>query len=217
MADRERAAVVRVVLVDDHPALRQGTAAILDADAGMEVVGATGEGAAAIRLVEELRPDVLLLDVRLPDLSGVEVARRVRAAHPAVAVLVLTGYEDASYVRALLALGVGGYLGKSASGEEIVAAVRAVAAGRTVLVSAAARGALGEQAPTLTDREAEVLRLLATGRRNAEIAEALTVSLRTVEFHVGNVLSKLGARSRTDAIRKARRQGLVGAENDGDV
>jgi DNA-binding NarL/FixJ family response regulator len=203
-----------VVLVDDHPAVRHGTGAILDESPGIRVVGAAGDGAAALRLVADLRPDVLLLDVRLPDISGVEVARRVRETHPAVAIIVLTGYEDASYARALLALGVHGYLEKSAGAEEIVAAVRAVAAGRSAIVSAAARAALGDPGAGFTPRELEVLRRLARGLRNAEVAADLSISLRTAEFHVGNVLAKLGARSRTDAVNKARRRGLLGDAGD---
>lgn len=200
---------IRAVLVDDHPALRHGTQAILQQAGGIEVIGATGEGAEALQLVESLRPDVLLLDLHLPDVNGVEVARRVRERCPEVAVLVLTGYEEVGYVRALRELGVRGFVGKTASNEQIVAAVRAVAAGRTVLVSEGVEATLRAGSPVLTSREQEVLRLLAAGKRNQEIADALCVSLKTVEFHVGHVLEKLGARSRTEAIVEARRQGFV--------
>lgn len=202
-------APLRVVIVDDHPLLREGTRTLLARQAGIAVVGATGEGAEALRLVAELQPDVLLLDVQLPDLSGVEVARRVRAAHPAVAILILSNYEEAGYVRALLRLGVRGYLGKTMSGDQIVAAVRAVAQRQTTVLSEAARAALGEGGVDLTVRELQVLQLLAAGRRNGEIARELSISENTVEFHVRHVLQKLGARSRMDAVRKARHQGLA--------
>jgi DNA-binding NarL/FixJ family response regulator len=200
---------IRVVVVDDHPMLRQGTQALLERTADIQMVGATGEGSAVFRLLQSQRPDVLVLDVHLPDMSGVEVARQVRAEFPEVAVLVLTGYEEAGYIRALVRLGVRGYLGKSASGEDIVGAIRAVAQGRTVLVSEGVRAALRTDAATLTEREQDVLELLVAGRRNQEIAESLSVSLKTVEYHVGHVLEKLGVRSRAEAIRTALDRGLV--------
>lgn len=200
---------IRVVLVDDHPMLREGTAALLAAQADIAVVGQTGRGAEAVALVGVRRPDVLVLDLHLPDLSGVEVARRVRAEHPDVAILILSNYEDAGYVRALLQLGVRGYLGKVAGGTEIVAAVRGVARGGATVLSNAARAALGAGGVELSAREMEVLGLIAAGRRNAEIAGALFIAESTVEYHVRHVLQKLGARSRTEALRKAREQGLL--------
>ncbi len=212
MLEPRSAPPVHVVIADDHPMLREGTRALLERQAGIVVVGATGEGAAALRLVANLRPDVLLLDVHLPDLSGVEVARRLRADHPAVAVLVLTNYEEAGYIRAMLQLGVRGYLGKTASGDQIVAAVRAVARGRGPVLSEGARAALGGGDVALTAREQEVLHLLAAGRRNGEIAAALSVSVNTVEFHVRHLLQKFGARSRTEVVLKARQQGYAPPE-----
>lgn len=200
---------IRVVVVDDHPMLRQGTESLLARTADIRVVGATGEGSGVFRLLESRRPDVLVLDVHLPDMNGVDVAKRVRAEFPDVAVLILTGYEEVGYVRALVQLGVRGYLGKSASGDDIVAAIRAVAQGRTVLVSEGVRAALRTDAATLTEREQEVLELLVAGRRNQEIAVSLSVSLKTVEFHVGHVLEKLGVRSRAEAVRSALERGLA--------
>ncbi len=201
-------APIRVVLVDDHPMLREGTATLLAARPDIAVVGQTGRGAEALALIGEHRPDVLLLDLHLPDLSGIEVARRVRAEHPRVAIVVLSNYEDAGYVRALLQLGARGYLGKAATGEEIVAAVRAAASGGTVL-SDGARAALGAGGAALSARELEVLGLIAAGRRNAEIADTLSIAESTVEYHVRHLLGKLGARSRTEALRRAREQGLI--------
>ena len=201
-------ATIRVALVDDHPMLREGTAALLAARPDIAVVGQTGRGAEALALIGERRPDVLLLDLHLPDLSGIEVARRVRAEHPRVAIVVLSNYEDAGYVRALLQLGARGYLGKAATGEEIVAAVRAAASGGTVL-SDGARAALGAGGAALSARDLEVLGLIAAGRRNAEIADTLSIAESTVEYHVRHLLGKLGARSRTEALRRAREQGLI--------
>ncbi len=209
MIERETTRPIRVVLVDDHPMLREGTRALLDAQPGITMVGLTGAGAEALPLVATLAPDVLLLDVHLTDLSGIEVARRVRGAHPAVAILVLTNYEEAGYVRAMLQLGVRGYLGKTATGAAIVAAVRAVAGGQTSVLSPAARAILGGGDAPLTAREQEVLHLLAAGRRNGEIARGLGISENTVEFHVRHLLQKFGARSRTEVVLKARQQGYT--------
>jgi DNA-binding NarL/FixJ family response regulator len=200
---------IRVVLVDDHPLVREGTQALLAGQLGIVVAGVAGDAATALRLLEEERPDVLLLDVRLPDASGIEVARRARAVRPDTAIVILTGYDDVAYVRTLLQMGVRGYLRKTASGQDIVAAIRAVAAGHSVLGSDVVETTSPAGAEPLTDRELEVLRLLALGRRNAEVAADLGISIKTVEFHVGNILGKLRARSRTEALVIARQSGYV--------
>lgn len=201
---------IRVLIVDDHPLLREGTQASLARSTGFVVVGLAPDGASALCLASTLHPDVVVLDLRLPDMSGVDVARWLRDHLPTVAVLVLTGYEPIGYVRALLDLGVRGYLQKTASGTELAAAVRAVAAGCQVL-SDALRRATEHLTPVdpLTARELQVLRLVTAGRRNAEIAEELGISLKTVEFHIGNVLAKLGVRSRAEAIQATRELGLL--------
>ena len=205
---RERAHAIRVVVVDDHPMLREGTRSVLMQHTGIDVVGVAADGRTALELVNEHRPHVLMLDVHLPDVSGVEVTRQVRSRYPEVAIVVLTGYEDAGYARALLRLGVRGYLGKTASADEIVAAVRAAAQGLTV-IEPAALAAFESTSEVFTARELEVLRLMVGGKRNTEIASALDVSVKTVEFHVSHLLEKLGARSRTEAILQAKQRGIV--------
>jgi DNA-binding NarL/FixJ family response regulator len=211
MNEQGGGAPIRIVLVDDHVVMREGTQMILENAPGNLVVGAAATGAEAIRLVEEHRPDVLLLDLQLPDMSGVEVARHVRASCPSVAVLMLTGYIDGTYVPRLLQLGVRGYMPKTASSVELIAAVRAVAAGRTIVMSSAAVSSLETMRAPLTAREREVLQLLAQGLRNSEMADRLTVSIKTVEHHVTRLLAKMGVQSRSQAIIKAREQGLVAA------
>ena len=202
---------VRIVVVDDHAVMREGTQLLLESAPGNQVVGGAATGAEALRQVEQHRPDVLVLDLQLPDISGVEVARSVRAAFPEVAVLMLTGYLDGTYIPRLLQLGIRGYLPKTASGAELLAAVRAVAAGRTVVMSHAAVSSFDTMRAPLTAREREVLQLLARGMRNNDIADKLTVSVKTVEHHVTRLLEKLGVQSRSQAIIKAREQGLVAA------
>jgi DNA-binding NarL/FixJ family response regulator len=211
MNEQGGGAPIRIVLVDDHVVMREGTQMILERAPGNLVVGAAATGAEAIKLVEEHRPDVLLLDLQLPDMSGVEVARHVRASWPSVAVLMLTGYIDGTYVPRLLQLGVRGYMPKTASSVELIAAVRAVAAGRTIVMSSAAVSSLETMRAPLTAREREVLQLLAQGLRNSEMADRLTVSIKTVEHHVTRLLAKMGVQSRSQAIIKAREQGLVAA------
>ncbi len=195
------------MIVDDHTLVREGTQAILATYSDIDVVGVAGDAAEAERLLIESAPDVLLLDIRLPDASGVDVARFVRRARPDTAILVMTGYDDVAYVRTLFELGVRGYLRKTASSQQIVAAIRAVADGHVILGAEIVHASPGAETDRLSDRELEVMRLIALGRRNAEIARELGVSIKTVEFHVGNVLDKLGVRSRVEALARARQLG----------
>jgi DNA-binding NarL/FixJ family response regulator len=192
------------MIVDDHPLVREGTRAALERSGQVEVVDTAADGAEALRILSQRRPDVMLLDLHLPDMSGLDVARQVRSVAPEVAVVVITGYEDVSYLHALLQIGVRGYLRKTMSGAEIVEALRDAVAGRAVIA-----GRTADTVEPLTTREEEVLVLMADGCRNGEIAEQLAVSVKTVEFHIGHVLEKLGARSRTEAVVRARHYGLI--------
>jgi DNA-binding NarL/FixJ family response regulator len=187
---------IRVVVVDDHPMARDWTSGSLAEAPGIEVVGAAENGLGGLRLVTSLRPDVLVLDVHLPDISGIEVARRVRAALPRVAVLIVTGFDDASYAQALRQLGVCGYMTKSASAAELVDAVRRAASG-------VGRPTTSEAQQALSARDRQLLALLASGRRNDEIASTLDLSLNVVEYRVGQLLRTLGVRSRAEAIHLA--------------
>src|SRR4051812_23942812 len=175
---------IRVVIADDHPLLRTGLQAVLERSVGIEVAAVVGDGPAALQAIATYQPRVALLDIQLPGMSGIDVARDVRAAHPHVAILILTGYDDVGYVRTLLPLGIKGYLTKTVSDEQLVAAIRTVATGGTVLVSDSIRLAANATAGPLTTRELDVLEHVAIGRRNAEIAVLLVLSVKTVEYHV---------------------------------
>jgi DNA-binding NarL/FixJ family response regulator len=199
---------IRVVVVDDHPLLLAGTEAVLAAAPRVEIVGTALTGADAIQVVLAQVPDVLLLDVRLPDISGVEVVRRLRALRPSLPIVVLTGYNDPAHRRELLELRVHAHLSKTATPAEIQAAVQAAAEGRRAPLPGGT-GADPHRRHGLTDREIEVLQYVATGRQNAEIAALLNVSKKTVEFHVGHLLDKLGARTRTAAVAAGRELGVL--------
>ena len=210
---------VRVLLADDHRVVREGVRDRLASEPGIEVVGEAADGAEALRLAEALGPDVLVLDVEMPELSGVEVARAVRERGLGVRILVLSGYDDAEYVGALLDAGAAGYLTKDESLKSIAEAVRGVAAGEDGWLSrriAAAVVGLRRAAPEaggapggLTPRETDVLRLVATGRTNAQAAAELFVSEHTVRNHLANVYAKLDVRNRAEATAWAWRTGLV--------
>jgi two-component system, NarL family, response regulator LiaR len=202
---------IRILLIDDHPVVRAGLRAVLETESDLEVVGDADTGARAISLADKLRPDIVLTDLLLPDLDGVAVTQRIRAGCPECQVVILTSVaeEDASVVRAVRA-GAIGYVLKSANIADLVQAIREAAAGQVHLSSRAAARLMQEmRAPTrqlpLTDREREVLREIAIGRTNKEIARSLDIALTTVKSHVTAILDKLGVESRTQAALHAVR------------
>lgn len=212
---------IRVIIADDHAVLREGTRELLQREPDIEVVGEAGDGTAAVALVEDVRPDVAILDIAMPGLNGVEATARIKSAHPEVAVLVLTVHDEDAYVFAILEAGAAGYLLKNVGGAELVDAVRAVMAGESVLHPAITRKVLGrfrgersgaeEQVP-LTSREQEVLRLAASGHSNKRIGTALDLSPRTVQVHLSGVLSKFGVASRTEAVIEGLKRGWINLE-----
>lgn len=215
------AAAVTVLLADDEPLVRSGLAAILGAEPDLEVVGEAGTGAEAVSLCRSSAPDVVLMDVRMPALDGIQATRRIVDAPDPPRVVVLTTFENDDYVYDALQAGACGFLLKRARPAEIVQAVRLAAVGDTLMFPAAIRDlALRHRAPgsasgpaslsaRLTDREREVLALMASGLSNGEIARSLTLGTETVKTHVGNVLAKLGARDRTQAVVLAYQSGFV--------
>jgi two-component system response regulator DegU len=219
--------MITVVIVDDHPIVRAGMRAVLSAAADITVVAEGASGADALSLVAQHRPDVLVLDVNLPGLNGVEVTRQLRDQGTATAILILTVHHDAQTIFGLLESGATGYVLKDEALETLVGAVRAAARGESWLSPAVAsqvvRRAVGQtQAPLelppipLTPREVEVLRLLAQGLDNAAIAQQLVVTTRTVQNHVSTIYGKLGVTSRTEAALYAIRHGLVQVSATGD-
>lgn len=216
--------MISVLLVDDHVLLRQGMRGLLEQQAeDIEVVGETGQGEEALVLARRLSPDVVVLDVQLQGLNGVEVARALRRDLPDIKVLVLTAYPYEQYVRALFAIGVHGYLLKSASDAELIAGVRAVQRGETVLDrDISARVARRERTSsvvttgtgTLSEREHAVLRLVSHGDTNKDIARELGITDHTVETHIGNIMIKLGARSRVEAVALAVGRGVLVLDNE---
>jgi DNA-binding NarL/FixJ family response regulator len=209
---------IRVLLADDHALVREATAELLERAGDIHVVGQAADGPEALRLVESLRPDVLLLDLAMPGLDGLEVARRAREVSPGTHIVALTAHEEQPYVLAMLQAGATGYLSKASRGHEVVQAVRAAAAGETVFSSSIAqsvtRSALGQRGPTtsLTPRELDVLCAAARGLGNKQIASELGMSARTVQTHLTSVFAKLGVSSRTEAVLVAVRRGWVRAD-----
>jgi DNA-binding NarL/FixJ family response regulator len=203
---------IRILLADDHPVVRDGLAAMLGTQPDFEVVGEAGTGAAAVTEAARLRPDVVLMDLEMPVLDGIEAIRRLRAADPSVQVVVLTAFDTDERIFGALQAGAQGYLLKGAPRAEIFAAIRTVSSGKALLPPVVASKLLRqmrEEPDALTDREREALALLASGLSNREIAERLSITERTVKFHVSAILSKLGAKNRTQAARLARQRGLV--------
>jgi DNA-binding NarL/FixJ family response regulator len=216
---------IRVLIVDDHAIVRDGIRALLAAEGEIEVVGEAGGGRDAIALARSLSPDVILMDIAMPDLGGLEASIEIRKERPDSRIIVLSQYSDAEYVRRFLRAGVAGYILKKAAGVDLVAAIRAVHRGGLALDPEIARDAVAgepasrdeiaaEQDPyeRLTDREKQVLKLVAEGRSNKEVAGLLGVSVKTAMTHREHVMVKLRAHNRTDVIRFALRRGVIRAD-----
>lgn len=207
--------VIRALVVDDHALHREGVRRILKQHEDIEVVGETGSGEEAVAMVAELAPSVVLLDIQLPGINGIEAARQIHAIAPDVRVLMVTAHDDDEYVRGAVQAGAAGFLSKAASGRELVEAVRAVAAGGSVLepgmLARLVAGAPTLPVTPLSSREQEVLELLTSGLQNKQVATRLGISPRTVERHCDSIYAKLGVRTRTEAVVQAISSGLVSA------
>jgi DNA-binding NarL/FixJ family response regulator len=210
--------VISVLLVDDHETVRQGLKLLINAQPDMRVVEDVGTGRLAVQRAAALRPSVVVLDVSMPEVNGIEAARAIAAVAPDVAIVALTRYSDDGYVQALLGAGASGYVLKQSASSELLNAVRAAAEHRRYLDKALtdkvagafmARYGSAERTLRITDREAEVLRLIAVGHSNKEIAGELDLSIKTVEAHKANAMRKLKLRGRVDIVRYAVQQGWL--------
>jgi DNA-binding NarL/FixJ family response regulator len=211
---------LRIVLADDHATVRQGLKLLIDAQADMQVVGEAGDGRAAIDRVEQFKPDVIVMDISMPGMNGLNATRTLKDLHPESRVVALTRYSDDAYLQELLRAGVAGYVLKQSASIELLQAIRAAAAGGQYLDSTvtarvtdrflARDGTKARQPrPAATERETEVLRLIARGYSNKEIAAELDLSVKTVEVHKANGMRKLGLRGRVDIVRFAILQGWL--------
>lgn len=206
--------MIRILIVDDHPVVRHGISAILRYEPGMEVVGLAEDGMKAVELIRSEQPDIVLLDLHLPLLSGIEVMKQIRAENQQIRFLVLTTYDTDAYILPALAAGAQGYLLKDATPEDLTRAIHSLVRGGAALEPSVAARLLGhtyenDSAEELSAREHEVLELLVQGKSNRDIALHLGVSENTVKTHMSRVLSKLGARSRAEAIAVALQRKLV--------
>jgi len=213
-------AKIRIVIADDHALLREGIRAILSKEPDLEVVGEAADGREAVERCKTLLPDIVLMDVAMPGLGGLEAALEIRRDCPRVKVLVLTQYEDREYVSRFLKAGAAGYVLKKAAGADLASAVRSAQKGGLVLDPQVARDALREPESAgggdgsdpydgLTDREKQVLKLVAEGKSNKEVASLLGVSVKTAMSHREHVMEKLGLHNRTDLIRFALKKGVI--------
>lgn len=204
-------APIRVLVIDDHPVVREGLRTILELNADCHVVGEAADGGIGIEDYQRLRPDIVIVDIRLPTLSGIDTIEAIRRIDEGARIIAITSYGGDAELRRALDAGALGLLLKGASGGEVIAAVRHVLAGdRYIAADVEDELQATGEAPNLTRRETDVLKLMAEGMRNHEIAERLGLSLSTVKVHVNHVLEKLGAIDRTEAVTRALRRGLIG-------
>ena len=212
---------IRVLVVDDHTIVRDGICALLRLAGDIEVVGEAANGREALEMVRKLMPDVMLIDIAMPNMDGLEATRRIRKEFPKVKVLVLTQYDDKEYVFPIIEAGANGFISKTAASSELVSGIRSVYRGDSFLSPSAARilvedyqqeaSIRKEQDPykQLTDREREILKLLAEGYTTREIADMLVISVKTVDGHKTNLMSKLDIHNRTDLVKYALRKGII--------
>ena len=207
---------IRILLADDHAVVRQGFKMILGAQSDMEIVAEAGNGREAVESAEKLRPDIVVMDVAMPELNGIEATRRIAGASPHTRVLALSMHKDSVYVREILRAGARGYLLKDSPAPDLVAAVRAVASGEGYLSPAVSNAVLDDYRrhvsnpiDLLTSREREVLQMLAEGKTNKEIAVVLNLSVYTVDAHRGRIMEKLNLHSINELVRFAVRNGLI--------
>ncbi|AGG06072.1 MULTISPECIES: response regulator transcription factor [Dehalococcoides] len=218
-------AKTKVLIADDHAVLREGMSRLLSQEKDIEVIGEAGDGQEAVDMVAQLKPDVVLMDIVMPRLTGVEATKLIKKNNPSTCILILTAYSDIRYILGLLEAGASGYLLKSAKSDEIVGAIRAIKAGESVLDSVATRKLLERVVNVskesdedkvrgqLSPREIEILQLASKGLSNREIADKLTLSMRTVKAHLSNIFNKMRCSCRTEAIVKGFREGYVMLED----
>jgi DNA-binding NarL/FixJ family response regulator len=210
---------IRILLADDHETVRQGLRLLLERQADMQVIAEAGDGQAAIQRSEEFRPDVVVMDITMPGMNGLQATRQLRTTVPNVAVVVLSRHKDSAYVQELLHAGAQAYVLKQSASAELIRAVRAAAAGQQYLDANIAHELTGEylrrhtgrsaQQPSLSERELDVLRLMAWGLSNKEIAARLDLSIKTIEVHKANAMRKLNLHGRVDIVRYALLQGWL--------
>ncbi len=217
--------VVKVLVAEDHLITRQGICRLLEDEDNLTVVGEAGDGEEAVQMVTEIQPDVVIMDVAMPKLNGIEATRQIKLTHPSTAVLILSAYDDDEYVFGLVEAGAAGYLLKTVSGEELSRAIRAVHKGEPVLDPAIARKVLNrlrfpdrvpkasKPSERLSDRELDVIKLAARGMSNKDIANELHLSRRTVEGNLRTIFNKLGVGSRTEAVIQAMERGWLKLED----
>ena len=209
---------IRVLLVDDHKILREGLHSLLSMQEDIEVVGEASDGRAALELIGQLKPDIVVMDIAMPGMDGLEATRRIKNDFPETRVLILTQHDNREYVFSLLQAGAVGYILKKSGGAEVINAIRSTFAEGAFLPPGIAREVMDRYIqrppeetgrPHLTDREKQVLRLIAEGKSNKEIAEMLFLSVKTVIAHRTNIMDKLDIHSRTELVKYAIRQGLI--------
>lgn len=216
---------IKIIIADDHVLFREGTRNLIDKEKDMEIVGEASDGEDVIKLTAELAPHVVLMDIAMPKVNGIEATKRIKSHQPSTAVLILTAYDNDQYIMALLEAGAAGYLLKNVSGNDLVNAIRAVYAGEAILHPTIAqkvfsrfgggKEAKSEAEPSveLSERELEILKSAARGMSNQDIADRLFLSRRTIQAHLANIFRKMDVGSRTEAVLQALRKGWLGLDD----